>query len=66
MTAKLHKVRSNFLFDYRYFDPIDRLWVYCNLKDAVCFGAATRIMGKIKEVIPAKINLSTMMVEAIV
>lgn len=63
MSAKLHIVNGNILFDYKFFDPIDKLWTYCNGNDTVCFGAAARFMGRIQNVVPATINLSTMMVE---
>lgn len=65
MSTTLYKVKGNILFDYRFFDPIDKLWSYCKANDKVCFGASSRFMGRIKEVIPARIELSTMMVIAI-
>lgn len=64
MIAKLHHVKGNILFSFRFFDPIDKLWTYCNNKDSVCFGAASRFMGRIDKVIPAIIDTKQMVVKS--
>jgi hypothetical protein len=65
MKVKILIESKNILFDYKFFDPIDKKWAYFNKGEEVFFGVCKKWAGEIANTFPTKVDFDTMTVSAI-
>ena len=62
MKANIKIEPHNVLFDYKFFDPIDKKWAYFNKGESVFFGVCKKWAGEIANTFPATVDFNTMTV----